>query len=38
MTYFLNSFSMSLKVNDLIMNEKKEKKNKKMNDSLSVQI
>ena len=35
-TYFLNFFSMSLKVNDLIMNEEKEKKNKKMNDSLFI--
>ena len=35
-TYFLNSSSMNLRVNDLITNEKKEEKNKKMNDSLFV--
>ena len=38
MTYFFNSFLINLKVNDLIVNERKkeEKKNKKMNDSLFI--
>ena len=38
MTYFLDFFLMSLKMNDLIADEKKEKKdkNKKMNDLLFI--
>ena len=38
MTYFLNSSSVSLGVNDLIVNEEKEEEDKEMNDSLPVQI
>ena len=38
MTYFLDSFSMSLRVDDLIADEGEEKEDRKMNDSLFVQI
>ena len=36
MTYFLNSFLMSLRVNDLITDKEKEKEDKEMNDSLFI--
>ena len=35
-TYFLNSFLMSLGVNDLIVNEEEEEEDKEMNDSLFI--
>ena len=36
MTYFLNSSLMSLRVNDLIVNEEKKEKDKEMNNSLFI--
>ena len=35
-TYFLDSFLMSLKVNDLIADEEEKEENKEMNDSLFI--
>ena len=36
MTYFLNSSSVSLEVNDLIVNEEEEEEDREMNDSLFI--